>query len=58
MAGPKTHKRQIHIIEERVNTKNASDDFKAGEDLKCSDAEQELLHGKPKPRGEGGEKDR
>lgn len=41
MAGNKTHKQQIRIIEERVNTKNADDDFDVREDLKRSDEEEE-----------------
>lgn len=50
MAGNKTHEQQIRIIEERVNTKNAGDDFDAGKDLKRSDEDEELRHGEPKPR--------
>lgn len=41
MAGNKTHKQQIRIIEERVNTKNAGDGFDASEDLKRSDEDEE-----------------
>ncbi len=37
MAGNKTHEQQLRIIEERVNTKNAGDDFNVEEDLKRSD---------------------
>ena len=29
MAGPKTHQQQLRIIEKRVNTENADDDFNA-----------------------------
>lgn len=41
MAGPKTHKQQIRIIEERVNTKNAGDDFQTEADLKRAELEEE-----------------
>ena len=37
MAGNKTHEQQLRIIEERVNTKNAGDDFDVEKDLKRSD---------------------
>jgi hypothetical protein len=40
MAGKKTHEQQLRIIEERVNTKNADDDFDAEEDLKRSEQEK------------------
>ena len=41
MAGPKTHKQQIRIIEERVNTRNAGDDFQTEADLKRAELEEE-----------------
>ncbi len=59
MAGNKTHKQQIRIIQERVNTKNGGEDFNAEEDLKRSDEDEDLRHGEPKPRGDiVGERDR
>ena len=41
MAGPKTHQQQLRIIEKRVNTENADDDFNAESDLKKSSQERE-----------------
>ena len=40
MAGNKTHDQQIRILEGRVNTKNAGDDFDAEADLKMSPDER------------------
>ena len=41
MAGNKTHEQQTRIIEERVNTKNADDDFDAEAELKRPKQERE-----------------
>lgn len=38
MAGDKTHQQQIDIIEKRVDTSNAGDDFDARADLEKSEA--------------------
>lgn len=40
MAGNKTHEQQQRIIEERVDTSNAGDEFPAEEDLNRSEAER------------------
>lgn len=40
MAGKSTHDQQIRIIEERVNTRNAADDFDAEGELKRPQAER------------------
>jgi hypothetical protein len=39
--GKSTHDQQIQIIEKRVNTKNAGDDFDAEADLKMSPEQRE-----------------
>lgn len=41
MTGNKTHEQPTRIIEERVNTKNADDDFDAEEELKRPKQERE-----------------
>lgn len=41
MAGSKTHEQQLRIIEKRVDTSNAGDEFDAEADLKRSDQERE-----------------
>lgn len=41
MTGDKTHQQQIDIIEKRVDTSNAGDDFDARADLKRSEALRE-----------------
>jgi hypothetical protein len=41
MTGRKTHERQVRIIEERENTKNAGKDFDAEAELKKSKQERE-----------------
>lgn len=40
MTGRKTHDQQVRIIEERVNTKNAGEDFDATAELKRSEQER------------------
>ncbi|MDF0753040.1 hypothetical protein NLU14_22695, partial [Marinobacter sp. 71-i] len=41
MAGHKAHRQQLRIIEERVNTKNADEDFPAEEELKHASKQRE-----------------
>jgi hypothetical protein len=53
MTGKKTHDQQLRIIEKRVNTKNADDDFDAEADLKRSQAEREAHAGGAGLRDEG-----
>ena len=53
MAGPKTHQQQLRIIEKRVNTENADDDFNAEADLKKSRQEREAERGGAKLRSGG-----
>ena len=50
MAGPKTHQQQLRIIERRVNTENADEDFNAEADLKKSRQEREAKRGGAKLR--------
>jgi hypothetical protein len=53
MTGKKTHDQQLRIIEKRVNTKNAGDEFNAEEELKRSRQEREAHRGGQKLRDEG-----
>jgi hypothetical protein len=53
MAGKKTYEQQLRIIEKRVNTSNAGDDFNAEEELKRSKQEREAHRGGANLRDEG-----
>lgn len=53
MTGRKTHDQQMRIIEKRVNTKNAGDEFNAEEELKRPEQERKAHRGGDKLRGEG-----
>ena len=50
MVGDKTHRQQQRIIEKRVNTKNADEDFPAEEELK-REAQQRKQGDKPRDSG-------
>jgi hypothetical protein len=53
MAGNKTHEQQLRIIEKRVNTKNAGEEFDAEADLKRSAQERRVLRDDDNLRAEG-----
>lgn len=53
MAGSKTHKQQLRIMEERENTSNASDDFNGKDELKRSKQERDAHTGDERLRDDG-----
>ena len=53
MAGSKTHEQQLRIIEKRVNTKNAGDEFDAEDELKRTEQERKAHREGDKLRDEG-----
>jgi hypothetical protein len=53
MAGNKTHEQHLRILEKRVDTSNAGDDFDAKEELRRPSQERKAHRGGAKLRDDG-----